>query len=299
MTFMVNKLYEYLCKFLLSREVGGRKLVVGTRLVKELEEFSGELSLEGLHFWKTVFSAMTHPVTTSTPSSQSHGATASEARKDKASAGDKKIILLPCKNPPSQERVQLWLEARKQYESLQNGRQEKNDIWPYVEGNLEKNVVKTELGERLSSIRRRKKHNLSLIISPMKNTGSHCNSTEVSAVSDKGRVDIRNKSRGKDDDDDNLGTPLESPELPTWQQSGPYSPSGLKLLSENMTMSLSPSNFQEKAKEDLNPSGVSHKEVEKGSPLLAHSTHFIRRRRRSKEDVEPLCSTPISEGKKL
>lgn len=270
--------------------------MVGTRLVKELEEFSGELSLEGLHFWKTVFSAMTHPVTTSTPSSQSHGAAASEARKDKASAGDKKIILLPCKNPPSQERVQLWLEARKQYESLQNGRQEKNDFWPHVEGNLERNVVKTELGERVSSIRRRKKHNLSLIVSPVKNTGSHCNSTEMSAVSDKGRVDIRNKSRGKDDgDDDNLGTPLESPELPTWQQSGPGSPSGLKLPSENMTMSLSPSNFQE----DLNPSGVSNKEVEKGSPLLAHSTPFMRRRRRSTEDLEPLCSTPISEGKKL
>ncbi|KAK2856635.1 hypothetical protein Q5P01_005370 [Channa striata] len=44
-------------------EVGGRKLMVGTRLTKELEEFSRDLSLEGLHFWKTAFSAMTHSAT--------------------------------------------------------------------------------------------------------------------------------------------------------------------------------------------------------------------------------------------
>ncbi|TKS75802.1 DNA polymerase zeta catalytic subunit [Collichthys lucidus] len=110
-------------------EVGGRKLMVGTRLAKELAEFSGELSLEGLRFWKTAFSAMTHPATTITSFSHAQGAEPSEASNeqsepDLSSASGKKVILLPCKNPPSRERVQLWLEARKQYKSLQNGRRE-------------------------------------------------------------------------------------------------------------------------------------------------------------------------------
>uniref|UniRef100_A0AAX7UJ27 DNA polymerase zeta catalytic subunit n=1 Tax=Astatotilapia calliptera TaxID=8154 RepID=A0AAX7UJ27_ASTCA len=108
-------------------EVGGRKLTVGTRLARELAEFGGDLSLEGLHFWKTAFSAMTHPATTVISSCQ--GAEASETNKQKAegdlsSSSDKKVVLLPCKNPPSRKRVQVWLKARKQYESLQKGRRE-------------------------------------------------------------------------------------------------------------------------------------------------------------------------------
>uniref|UniRef100_A0A669D0K1 DNA polymerase zeta catalytic subunit n=1 Tax=Oreochromis niloticus TaxID=8128 RepID=A0A669D0K1_ORENI len=103
-------------------EVGGRKLTVGTRLARELAEFGGDLSLEGLHFWKTAFSAMTHPATTVISSCQ--GAEASETKGDLSSSSDKKVVLLPCKNPPNRKRVQVWLKARKQYESLQKGRRE-------------------------------------------------------------------------------------------------------------------------------------------------------------------------------
>ncbi|CAF92472.1 unnamed protein product, partial [Tetraodon nigroviridis] len=97
-------------------EVGGHKLMIATRLVKELAEFNGELSLEGLHFWRTVFSAMTHPAATITSSSQVLLAGNSEGTKKQTSTADKKVILLPCRNPPRREHVQLWLEARKQYE---------------------------------------------------------------------------------------------------------------------------------------------------------------------------------------
>lgn len=297
--------------------------MVGTRLAKELAEFSGELSLEGLHFWKTVFSVMTHPATTITSSSQAQEAEASEASKEQAkldpsSASDKKVILLPCKNPPSRERVQLWLEARKQYESLQKGRSHtgllKKGVGLDVEGNPERTeqpaapscpAGKIELCERLSSIRtqRRKKRKLSLVISPMKNTGSQCKSAEVSPVSDEGSVDIKQEGSEKDDDDDSA-TPPESPELPPWQQSCQHSPSGTDLLSENRQSEnsepLSPqlSNSMEKLGENLSPSYVSNREEGRTSPLLAHSTPFLRRRRRIKEDLEPLCSTPISEGRK-
>ncbi|XP_073349522.1 DNA polymerase zeta catalytic subunit isoform X2 [Pagrus major] len=305
-------------------EVGGRKLMVGTRLAKELAEFSGELSLEGLHFWKTAFSAMTHPATTITSSSQAQGAEVSEGNKEQAeldpsSASDKKVILLPCKNPPSRERVQLWLEARKQYESLQKGRRDtgllKKGVGQNVEGNPETTeqpaafhcpAVKIELCERLGSIRtqRKKKRNLSLIISPMQSTGSQCKSTEVSPVSDEDGGDFEQEGGEKDDDDDDKATSPESPELPPWQQSCQASPSGPDRLSESRPSENSPeplssrlSNSLERLGETLSPSLLhfSNKKEGRTSPILLHSTPYLRRRRRSKEDLEPVCSTPISE----
>ncbi|XP_051265819.1 DNA polymerase zeta catalytic subunit isoform X2 [Dicentrarchus labrax] len=292
-------------------EVGGRKLMVGTRLAKELAEFSGELCLEGLRFWKTAFSAMTHPAITITSSSQDRSK--EQVQLDPSAASDKKIILLPCKNPPSQERVHLWLEARKQYESLQKGRRDtgglKKGAGLDVEGNPERTeqpsasscpAVNVEL---CSSIRnqRRKKRNLSLIISPMKNIGFQCRSTEGSPVSDEGGVVIEQESGEKDDDDDDddKATSPEFPELPPWQQSCQPSPSAPDQLSKNSPEPLSPrlSNSLEKLGENLSPSllHASNTEEERTSPLLLHSTPFLRRRRRSNEDLDPVCSTPISQ----
>uniref|UniRef100_A0AAQ6A4C7 DNA polymerase zeta catalytic subunit n=1 Tax=Amphiprion ocellaris TaxID=80972 RepID=A0AAQ6A4C7_AMPOC len=292
-------------------EVGGRKLTVGTRLTKELTEFSGDLSLEGLHFWKTAFSAMTHPATTITSCSQ--GAEAPEmikepAEVDPSSATDKKVVLLPCKNPPSRERVQLWLEARKQYESLQKGRREAKgraglDV---EEGNSERaeqpaasscQTVKVELCGNLSSIRaqRRKKRNLSLIISPLVNSGSQCKSTETSPVSDEGNVGLEQEEKEKDDDDDKITSP-DSPELPPWQQNCQLSPSGSDRLSENRPSENSPEPLSPRFSDSLERLGGSHspslphvsdREEERTSPYLLHSTPFLRRRRRSKEDLEP------------
>ncbi|XP_050928012.1 LOW QUALITY PROTEIN: DNA polymerase zeta catalytic subunit [Lates calcarifer] len=306
-------------------EVGGRKLTVGTRLAEELAEFSGDLSLEGLHFWKTAFSAMTHPTTTITSSSQVQGAKDPEASKEQIkpnpySASDKKVILLPCKNPPSRERVHLWLEARKQYECLQKWRRDTGplkDRGPELdveEENPERTrqqspsrcpAVKVELCGNLSSIRtqRRKKRNLSLIISPMKNTGSQSKSSEVSPVSDEGPVNLEQGEQEKDDDDDNKTTSPESPELPPWQQSCQPSPSGLDQLNENRQSENSPeplsptlSNSPERPGENHSPSPlyISKREEGRTSPHLLHSTPFLRGRG-SKEDLEPVCSTPISE----
>uniref|UniRef100_A0AAX7UZ75 DNA polymerase zeta catalytic subunit n=1 Tax=Astatotilapia calliptera TaxID=8154 RepID=A0AAX7UZ75_ASTCA len=232
-------------------EVGGRKLTVGTRLARELAEFGGDLSLEGLHFWKTAFSAMTHPATTVISSCQ--GAEASETNKQKAegdlsSSSDKKVVLLPCKNPPSRKRVQVWLKARKQYESLQKGRREcevlkteRAGLEVEEHGSSERSELpaadrslKVELCGNFSCTRtqRRKKQSLSLILSPLENTRLRCKSTEASPVSDKGSVCLEQEDKNKEDDDDKTTCP-ESPELPTWQQSHQPSPSGQGQLSEN------------------------------------------------------------------
>ncbi|XP_030261407.1 DNA polymerase zeta catalytic subunit isoform X3 [Sparus aurata] len=303
-------------------EVGGRKLIVSTRMAKELAEFSGELSLEGLHFWKTAFSAMTHPASI-TSSSQAQGAEVSEGNKeqvelDPSSASDKQVILLPCKNPPSRERVQLWLEARKQYESLQKGRKDIGLLKKgFGQGNPETTerptanhcqAVKVELYERLCNIRtqRKKKRYLSLIISPMKRTGSQCKSTEVSPVSHEGGGDFEQEGGETDDDhdDDDDKDSSESPELPPWQQSCQASPSKLDQVSENRPSENYPeplssrlSNSLERLDEGLSPSllDFSNKEEGRTSPILLHSTPYLRRRWRSKEDLEPICSTPISD----
>ena len=122
---------------------------------------------------------MTHPPTTITSSSQAQGAEPSVASRDQAesdpsSASDKKVILLPCKNPPNREHVCQWLEAKKQYECLQKWRRDagllNNDRagLNVEEENPENSVqpsascysaVKFELCGNLSSIRsqRRKK----------------------------------------------------------------------------------------------------------------------------------------------
>ncbi|XP_070705223.1 DNA polymerase zeta catalytic subunit [Pempheris klunzingeri] len=302
-------------------EVGGRKLMVGTRLAKELAEFCGDLSLEGLHFWKTAFSAMTHPAKAITSSSQAEasGANKEQSKLDPSSASDKKVILLPCKNPPSRERVQLWLKAKKQYETLQKGRRETGPLKKGAELDVEGTpkgtqqpaasccpAVNVELCERLSSIRtqRRKKRNLSLIISPMKSIGSQCVSTEVSPVSDKGSVDIQQADGEKDDDDDEKAPSSKSPEFSPWQQSSQPSPSEPDRLCENELSENSPqpwspqlSNSPEKQGENLSPSlrRACNRDEGSTSPHLLHSTPFSRRRRRSKEDLDPVCSTPISQ----
>uniref|UniRef100_A0A3Q3BAC6 REV3 like, DNA directed polymerase zeta catalytic subunit n=1 Tax=Kryptolebias marmoratus TaxID=37003 RepID=A0A3Q3BAC6_KRYMA len=294
-------------------EVGGRKLTVGTRSVKELAEFSGDLSLEGLHFWKTAFSAMTHPATNITSSSQ--GAETSETNEEQTelspSSRDKKIILLPCKTPPSCEHVQLWLEARKQYESLQKGKGRAGiDIKVGNPEGAEQPVtsccpaVNVERCGNLSSIRsqNRKKLNLSLVISPLMKAGSQSTSTDLSPLSDKTVVD--HEQEEKDEGDDAKTSSPDSPELPPWQQSHQLSSSELDCPSQNKPSESPPeplypklSNSQERVRGNHSPSSFHGSVRDSGgsSPLLLHSTPLLRKRRRSKEDLEPVCSTPISE----
>uniref|UniRef100_A0A671MVS0 DNA polymerase zeta catalytic subunit n=1 Tax=Sinocyclocheilus anshuiensis TaxID=1608454 RepID=A0A671MVS0_9TELE len=103
------------------RGVGGRKLILETRLANELVEFHGDLSQNGLQFWKVAFSAMTNQ-----DSAPNHGCKSSILTKDQNPfyGSDQKVIMLPCKCAPSPEQVQLWLQAKKQFECLQSNRKQ-------------------------------------------------------------------------------------------------------------------------------------------------------------------------------
>ncbi|XP_032441986.1 DNA polymerase zeta catalytic subunit [Xiphophorus hellerii] len=293
-------------------EVGGRKLTVGTRLVRELQEFGGDLSLEGLHFWKTAFCVMTHPATTIT---SSQGAEVEQAKEEKtgllaSSASDKKVVLLPCRNPPSHERVQLWLEARKQYDSLQKERREpgkKREGADVEQENPDRtnlpNVsrcisVNIEHYGNTSSVRtrRRKKLSLSLALSPLVDTGPRSNTTTLSPVSDESTVSPQPE---KQEDASNTVSP-ESPELPPWQEPHQLSPSAPERLgSKNSPESPSSRlpDSQERFGADQSPFPFHGADGNGGSsnPHRLHTTPFLRKRRRSTEDLDPVCSTPISD----
>ncbi|KAG7257685.1 hypothetical protein CRUP_038023 [Coryphaenoides rupestris] len=94
-------------------EVGGHRLPLGTNLAKDLPESTGELALEGLHFWKTAFSAMTRTSSVS----HSQGPLGADGQRTEPE-GNQKMVLMPCRTPPSLDSVRLWLEARRQYQCL-------------------------------------------------------------------------------------------------------------------------------------------------------------------------------------
>lgn len=251
-------------------------MLVGTRLAQELAEFSGELSLEGLHFWKTVFAAMAS-TTTSPNSIQPHGGVAKTAKpSDDPSATDKKVVLLPCKNPPSRGNVQLWLEARRQYESLQKKVRGATEL-PKVEPDVDKEPVKRE-GELCSrsvrrSKRRSKRRRLSLVSSPSSSpAGSPPDSPEVSPLDPEHTAEVTAKVKQG-------GGDAESPpssQLPSWQESLDSPSSQDRLV-------------------DGERGGEAGGDTP-SSPLELHPATPTWRRRgwRNKEGLEPLCSTPIS-----
>ncbi|XP_061560541.1 DNA polymerase zeta catalytic subunit isoform X1 [Phycodurus eques] len=289
-----------------SMEVGGRKLAVGTRLVKELKEFCGELSLEGLHFWKTAFSAMTHYGATPTPSVPTQGAQTSKAQTvtDPCSSSDKQVVVLPCKSAPSRERVQLWLEARKQYETLQKGIRDaellkKERAVVHKEGNHYTtesaapscSTSNFNLCGKLIRTPRRRKRNLSLILSPTKNPDYQCDATEVSPISD-GSIQLE-----EDDEraEDGKTSSPDSSVLPSWQvPNSVLDIDGInqKRQSENSPEALSPVLSLERVGGNRG-SHVCNKE-EMISPHRLQSTPFLKRHLRSNEHLEPVCSTPIS-----
>ncbi|OWK01404.1 REV3L, partial [Cervus elaphus hippelaphus] len=98
------------------REIGGRLLMVETRLPNDLAEFEGDFSLEGLRLWKTAFSAMTQNPRPGSPPRSGQAAVNKGSSNNRKMAEDKKIVIMPCKCAPSRQLVQAWLQAKEEYE---------------------------------------------------------------------------------------------------------------------------------------------------------------------------------------
>ncbi|XP_031203625.1 DNA polymerase zeta catalytic subunit isoform X2 [Mastomys coucha] len=98
------------------REIGGRLLMVETRLPNDLIEFEGDFSLEGLRLWKTAFSAMTQNPRPGSPLRNGQAFVNKESSNSHQMVEDKKIVIMPCKYAPSRQLVQAWLQAKEEYE---------------------------------------------------------------------------------------------------------------------------------------------------------------------------------------
>ncbi|XP_023605887.1 DNA polymerase zeta catalytic subunit isoform X8 [Myotis lucifugus] len=98
------------------REIGGRRLMVETRLPNDLAEFEGDFSLEGLRLWKTAFSAMTQNPRPGSPFRNGQAFVNKGSSNSHKMVEDKKIVIMPCKCAPSRQLVQVWLQAKEEYE---------------------------------------------------------------------------------------------------------------------------------------------------------------------------------------
>ncbi|XP_004372527.1 DNA polymerase zeta catalytic subunit isoform X1 [Trichechus manatus latirostris] len=98
------------------REIGGRLLMVETRLPNDLAEFEGDFSLEGLRLWKTAFSAMTQNPRPGSPLRSGQAVVNKGSSNSHKMVEDKKIVIMPCKCAPSRQLVQTWLQAKEEYE---------------------------------------------------------------------------------------------------------------------------------------------------------------------------------------
>lgn len=298
------------------REVGGRKLTVETRLAKELPEFNGDLSQEGLQFWKTAFSAMTHPGSSHTLGAEACDTTGGDVARHglSASAGDQKVVLMPCRSAPSRERVELWLQARKQYEHLQRGRRGLGTLErPKLEQGREEQSDWTEpapphclelreegLEKPLNRRTQNKRGDLSLHSTPVMEAETVDNLRGVKPVTD---------NDAQDPEEEKCYSPTVSPDsldLPPWQQSEQPSPSGLRVAKEDEEergsgleplsprLSTSPDRGEEKQFLCPSPFSVKTREGGRTSPHLLHSTPVLRRRR-GRCDSQPVTSSPVTE----
>ncbi|TUF20349.1 DNA polymerase zeta catalytic subunit [Bagarius yarrelli] len=280
------------------REIAGRKLILETRLAKGLTDFVGGLSQEGLQFWKTAFSAMTRP-----GSSPRCGIDPSNVNRDKeeqrspSAISDQKVILLPCKSAPSQERVRLWLQAKRQYECLQRELKRRADVQNVTLVQDKKSQRQVE-AVSVSHILRKSELTLPLSISPVL--------AGISGQTSPMDMERATKAIGQEERNGNFEqTPSPEPScLLPWQQTDSMDPDNKKQECEDRLTSpkldlepLSP--YSIKPKQFLSPAPfpIKDQDEECPSPSLLHSTPILSRRRSSgvrkhdcspgSEDVEP------------
>lgn len=297
------------------REIAGRKLILETRLAKDLKEFVGGLSQEGLQFWKTAFSAMTRPGSSPSRGTDSLNLTKDEKEQRSPSpTSDQKIILLPCRSAPSRERVQLWLQAKRQFECLQSDRKKRisaQNVMPYQdkisphhkesEEDLPPSQLQVEALVKVSAFQALSKIELTLplSISPVE-AGTSNSPKEIKCGT--GAEIIGEESK---DEDSFKQTPSPDPScLPPWQQTSDKmdpdkkkSQLGIGKTSPKLGSSgdpFSPEGVQPKQFLSPSPFYVKDQDGESSSPSLLHSTP-IHSRRRSKGVCE-LDGSPGSEG---
>ncbi|KAI5607474.1 DNA polymerase zeta catalytic subunit isoform X1 [Silurus asotus] len=290
------------------REIAGRKLVLETRSAKDLTEFVGGLSQEGLQFWKTAFLAMTRPGSSPFPGNDPSNVIKSNREESSPSpTSGQKVILLPCKSAPSRERVQLWLQAKRQFECLQ--RDQKNRLCaqnvslvqddnksPHHKELAKCSQRQDEASGKASALQTVSKNELTLplSISPVE-PGVSKSPKEMKC----GMGAEINKEEKKDEDSFKQTLSPDPSCFPPWQQmshnldlDNKKQELDVGLTSPKFVCSIDPISPESlQPKQFLSPSPFS-KKVQHGvssSPSLLHSTPIISKRR-SEGARKPDCS---------
>ncbi|KAI1897439.1 hypothetical protein AGOR_G00083300 [Albula goreensis] len=282
-----------------TREVGGRRLVVETRLAKQLAEFSGDFSLEGLQFWKTAFSAMTRPGSPMALGAESVESTKGQPDLSPTSASDQKVVLLPCKSAPSRERVQLWLQAKREFERPlrdQTHASEEEKALMCCDQPMSGEVLSEGKSETACD-------QIEKTTQAIKEKGQ-----SICSVKGAKPPNCPGEMSGEDEELFSKSNSPDSPVLPSWEQTAWPSPPGVEGEMKGSTQEMmSPrhdsannqpctSPQKRKEKEFLSPSPFSlmAQTGQSSHPFLLHSTP-VSRRGKSKVDSEPICSPPMTE----
>lgn len=283
------------------REVGGRKLILETRQASRLVEFHGDLSQNGLQFWKVAFSAMTNQA-----SAPTQGCKSSKLIKNQSpsSVSDPKVIILPCKCAPSREQVQLWAQAKKQYECLQRGRIQ---MGGHVISELKQSTCDRSTTQKTSNSLFSENHDKR----PEKNSESQHNSRNdfcspihfspvKAASSDSSPSSVKCVQDIDKTKDCRITSPPNSPEISTWQDS----PDEVEQDEdkENLTGGLQPLSMDQnlnetllenaESKDHLSPSffGIKGLVSDVRCSHLLHSTPV---QRRNRTDDEASSCSPV------
>lgn len=263
-------------------------------------------------------------------SSSPHGTETSEATKEQKepspSCGDQKVILLPCRSAPSRERVQIWLQARRQFEQLQRQRRaavaqemteltrdrtpQTAEVVPSDGANSETEPIRIE---RTSPLRVVRKRGLNLSIRRSQHHALESGSPSRDVKLEKDRC---SKDEHDDCDSSEQSISPDSPMLPPWQRtvlpsSTPRGYETEQIEIKRTSPSLSPGDLHDE--DDISPEKRPQKEFLSPSPLLAksmdedepnpyllHSTPVTSRRRSSKVETTSTCtsSPPMTEGRR-
>ncbi|XP_004673831.1 PREDICTED: DNA polymerase zeta catalytic subunit isoform X2 [Condylura cristata] len=288
------------------REIGGRLLMVETRLPNDLAEFEGDFSLEGLRLWKTAFSAMTQNPRPGSPLRNGQAVVNKVSSNGHKMVEDKKIIIMPCKCAPSRQLVQAWLLAKEEYErSKKLSKIEPNGVVKSAKNFSsslnpdDKPVVPPKLGTtplKLPTTAHIKEdvHNSQITLQA---TITECNQT----VSERQMIppDTAAHDHEKDEDDDDYYVSYSSPDspvIPPWQQAA--SPDSTALNRNDSPTSpieelhsLTIENFLKPIKDGIQQSSCD----EPREPLVISPINV--RSRTGKCDSLCLHSTPIIQRK--
>lgn len=283
--------------------------MIETRLPNDLAEFEGDFSLEGLHLWKTAFSAMTQNPRPGSPLRNGQAFVNKELSNGHKMVEDKKIVIMPCKCAPSRQLVQAWLQAKEEYDrSKKLSKTEPTGVVKSAENFSssvnpdDKPVVppKMDTTPQILPTTAHTKEDVdkSQIALQVPTTG--CSQTASASQKLPPVAFANNPEKDEDDDDDyyfSCSSP-DSPVIPPWQQ---VAPSDSKTLNGDgrpsspvaELCSLTVENFLKPVKDDVQKSPCS----DPREPLVISPINV-----RARTGIcESLClhSTPIIQRKHL